>query len=586
MSTRPKVLALIIARLTSSRLPRKQLRKINGIPLIQHIIERLQKVQGIDQIILATGPHGENHDLADFIRPLGVETYFDPDVDDVTGRIYRASQAFNAEIVVTISGDCPLVDVAFLTEGIGILANSSADYVFVNKEKYQCLHEGLGFHKLDTWKRLDELSTTWSHREHAGSVIYETSHLFKGVEIIPEPEFRRQDIRISVDTQADLDFINRLYSISTAPGTSLDLRDMLAIIENDPQILAINSHVHQKGLLEKSKNIWIVTYASSRLGMGHLTRMLALAREMKEAASTKITFIVNEDEICSTKIAASDFPMIMWKDAGSLQSLISAQLAEDRINGVIVDLKVEDLYGAFKFLCNLEVPLTVIDVWPEITSSNNLTIIPSFACSKQRNRENIYCGSEYILLNREILNIQTTLENRNSILVTAGGSGTIPQGLLYLLSQLQSDIITKFVVGPYTDADILKKSIRAAGLNNYEVFQNPENILELFAEARFAFSVFGITTSELMALGIPQCIYAVVNPSDMEIVNQLRGEQSLIESISGSDAQAIESIQNLLDNPMALQLMGSKAHQLVDGEGAIRVASLVSNHVGNGHSND
>ena len=150
--------------MTSSRLPGKQMRLINDRPMMYHIVARLKKVKTFDKIVLATATKDENQGLAEYVRKFGVDTYFDDNEDDVTGRIARTAQHFNATHIVTISGDCPLIHPDFIERGVVQLQRSAADYLYIDKSKYQCLHEGIGFYSTTTWLKLDQLSTTRHHK--------------------------------------------------------------------------------------------------------------------------------------------------------------------------------------------------------------------------------------------------------------------------------------------------------------------------------------------------------------------------------------------------------------------------------------
>ncbi len=581
MSQSSKIVAIIIARLTSSRLPRKQLRLINDIPLIQHIIERLKPISRIDQIGLATGPALENQDLADISAKLGVDTYFDDDVDDVTGRIARAVKYFEADKVVTILGDCPLVDAHFLSRGIEILRKGNADYVFVDKTKYECLHEGLGFHTADTWQRLDKMSTTWSHKEHAGSVILEKSTHFHGIEIVPRPQFRRTDIRISVDTQADLDFMNQLYAKTGAVGTSLDLSDVVELVDQDRQILNINQHVHQKGRHEKSHHFLIITYASNTLGMGHLTRSLVLARELQETHSAKVTFMVNNDAVCTTRISTAGYSHQQWDNVTNLKDTLADYCNQGKVDGLVIDVKQEDLHGQFSFITDIDLPLTVIDVFPNETFEAALTIIPTLSTIEKpgiESKENLYIGSKFMLVNRDLPKISASLSGGDTILVTAGASGIIPEHLLVLLRKLPGFYPLRFIVGPYVQADILQQQIDRMGFERTEIVQNPQNIYQLFAESRFAFSVFGITSIELLTMGIPQCIYRTLSVGDAEIVKDLASIGACLNIAELSDFTSVNKVHNLLANDENLKAMSKQSQTIIDGKGGRRVAMLVANN--------
>ena len=149
--------------MTSSRLPGKQMRLINDRPMMYHIVARLKKVKALDKIVLATTSKDENQELAEYVRKFGVETYFDDNENDVTGRIARAAQHFNATHIVTISGDCPLIHPDFIERGVLQLRQNAADYLYIDKSTYQCLHEGIGFYSNAAWLKLYQLATTGHH---------------------------------------------------------------------------------------------------------------------------------------------------------------------------------------------------------------------------------------------------------------------------------------------------------------------------------------------------------------------------------------------------------------------------------------
>ncbi len=577
-----KIIAVIVARLTSTRLPRKQLRNINGLPLIQHLVNRLRCVKQINQIILATGPIEENKDLADFLKPFNIAAYFDADIDDVTGRIARASAYFDAKYVVTVLGDCPLIDSEFISEGIDLLINNNADYVAVDKKKYQCLHEGIGIHTASAWEILSELSIDAPHKEHAGSIIHETTYPFKYSEIVPRKIFRRQDIRLSVDTQSDLDFMNRLYELSGEVGTNLKLSDVVDIVDKNQSTLKLNSHVHQKGVYERSKHFGFITYASSTIGLGHFSRCLALARELRESASAKITFFVNQDSAGIKKIEDADFPVSPWLDPQELGSLLATATQNLDISGLVIDLKGEDLNGPFAFLAELTFPQTIIDNWPDSKMPNRLHVIPSAGCMKMKlipTHHNVFCGSEYIILNRDLNNLKWNQTGVETIIVTAGGSGNVPMQLISLLAELGDKYLTKFIIGPYSDAQSLNAAIEQSSLTRFEIIQNPSNIIEQFAACAFAFSIYGITSLELMALGVPQCIYDTVNPADINTVDKYVDDGALQSVWSFHEEDMVASLSQLIRDPEKLFKMSKRSRAAIDGRGVERTAQIIMNHV-------
>ena len=100
---------IIQARLGSTRLPGKVLRKINGIPVIELIYKRLKKCKLVDQIIVATSTNKDNDDLVNFLKLKKIK-YFRGNEKDVLSRFFHAAKKFKFKTVIRITADCPLVD--------------------------------------------------------------------------------------------------------------------------------------------------------------------------------------------------------------------------------------------------------------------------------------------------------------------------------------------------------------------------------------------------------------------------------------------------------------------------------------------
>ena len=112
-----RVIALVQARLGSIRLPKKVLKNIAEKPLIEILLERLSKSHEIDEIIVASSDKEENDQLQILIESLGYKCSRGSE-NDVLNRFYAAAQEFNADAIVRITGDCPLVDATIVDECI------------------------------------------------------------------------------------------------------------------------------------------------------------------------------------------------------------------------------------------------------------------------------------------------------------------------------------------------------------------------------------------------------------------------------------------------------------------------------------
>lgn len=121
------ILAIVQARMGSTRLPGKALKKVNGKPLIEILLYRLSLAKKIDKIILATSENSENDELANLVEKLEYEVYRGSE-DDVLDRYYRAAKKYQPTSIVRITGDCPIIDPELVDEVIDLYHNKNVDY--------------------------------------------------------------------------------------------------------------------------------------------------------------------------------------------------------------------------------------------------------------------------------------------------------------------------------------------------------------------------------------------------------------------------------------------------------------------------
>ena len=101
--------AIVQARMSSSRLPGKVLMPLVGIPVLEHVVERLSYCRMIDNIVVATSLEASDDLIEDYCKKINVNV-FRGSLDDVLDRYYQAALLHNPDIVVRITGDCPLID--------------------------------------------------------------------------------------------------------------------------------------------------------------------------------------------------------------------------------------------------------------------------------------------------------------------------------------------------------------------------------------------------------------------------------------------------------------------------------------------
>jgi len=122
-----KAIAIVQARVSSTRLPGKVLKEINGKSLIEILFHRLSQAKKINRIMLATSVNKENDPLVNIIAKLGYDVFRGSE-DDVLGRYYKASKQYEPESVIRITGDCPIIDPSLVDEVISLYDKENVDY--------------------------------------------------------------------------------------------------------------------------------------------------------------------------------------------------------------------------------------------------------------------------------------------------------------------------------------------------------------------------------------------------------------------------------------------------------------------------
>ena len=245
-----KVVAIVQARLTSTRLPNKVLKDISGKPMLWHLLERLKFSHKIDSVVLAIPDSSENDRLADFARELGLPCFRGSE-KDVLSRYYNAAKKYDAREIVRITADCPLIDPRVTDSVIEAYLNSGADYTSNSTES--------GFPRgLDTevfsFKTLEKTSREARQdyeREHVTPYIYEHPDIFKIQSVKATGKLKRPDLRLTVDTEEDLKLIEEIYQRLYREGYIFYTEDVIDLLEKHPELTAINTRVKQKKLGEK-----------------------------------------------------------------------------------------------------------------------------------------------------------------------------------------------------------------------------------------------------------------------------------------------------------------------------------------------
>ena len=249
--TENRVVATIEARMSSSRLPGKVLKKIGKFPSLELQVKRMRKSIFIDEIVIATTKNKADDSIENFCKKINCKVFRGSE-NDVMERILHAAKSEFADIQVQITGDCPLIDSEIIDNLIKLIL-SNQDLDFVSNEIERSFPLGLiaEFLKFQLLKR-NQLCKDLIHRVHGSTFMYkgEGKKLFKSKNISAPRKLNLPNWRWTLDTKDDLKFFRTLAKHFDGDLSNLNSIAIVEWLEQNPKIAKINQHVRQKALEE------------------------------------------------------------------------------------------------------------------------------------------------------------------------------------------------------------------------------------------------------------------------------------------------------------------------------------------------
>jgi len=230
---------IIQARTGSSRLSGKVLSKIQSKPMIWHVINRVKKVKNVEQIILATSTNIDDKPLVKIAEQENIIA-FTGKTNDVLDRYYQASLKFNANPIIRITGDCPLIDPKLITKMLVFFQHNKYD--FVSNNINPTFPDGLdaSIFSFKTLQKAWKKANLQSEREHVVPYITKNKKLFKIFSYENSENF--SNYRWTVDEKNDLNFVRKIYCLMK-PQQIFYMDDVLKILNKYPSLSKINSNI-------------------------------------------------------------------------------------------------------------------------------------------------------------------------------------------------------------------------------------------------------------------------------------------------------------------------------------------------------
>ena len=242
-----KIVATIEARMTSSRFPGKVLMDFCGKPSLQHIIERLRRSKYIDDVIVATTVNKEDDPIVNLCKSLGCR-YYRGSEDDVLDRVLKTAKSIDGDVIVEITGDCPLIDWRHADFLIKKLFESDYDYSSNIIER--TFPDGFDVQVFYT-SVLEEVSNITqdpSDREHVSLYIYNHPGKYKLYNWSAPEKLHYPQYAVTLDTIEDYELIKLIYENLYYKNPDFDAHDVVEFLLHNQKLLDINNHIERKGV--------------------------------------------------------------------------------------------------------------------------------------------------------------------------------------------------------------------------------------------------------------------------------------------------------------------------------------------------
>ncbi len=579
----PRVVAIVQARMGSTRFPGKVLRPIAGKPLLWHVTHRLMRCRMLHEIVIATSIHPRDDAIESFCSDEGIEVVRGPE-DDVLARFHLAAGKYNADVIVRVSSDAPFLDPAFIDHLVSTLIAQDGDYVQPEPGTL-CAHEGVDpFSRRALEKLVSEAGSDPVAREHVTGYFKLHPDFVRIVHAAPDPKLAHKPARLTVDTPDDLAFAEALHERMQAKAGEASLSDLLLLLEREPHLTAINAHVRQKTLGAEGGLVLVRCDGGGMLGFGHVKRSLTLARSLRDREGLGVLFALNGEEEAATVIRQAGFETIVLprqSQTTAFTSLVTAKKPDILIADARTNLSRD-------MLARIATKVGIVALIDDTSDRRLAATHAYYPPAPQVDRFSwkgtntvVRVGWEWALLGFDAARVPPTTVPRDAerptMIVSMGGSDPLDLTRLAAraLAKITVPFRARFVIGPgFRTARAVAREIETLS-PNFEAVHGLDDLGPEFAAADLALVTFGVTAYELAALGVPALYLAI---SDDHTLSGSTFEKAGMGIVLGlgrmlrADDIARATWKLLLD-PEKRRDMRAAGLNIVDSRGGERIAA-------------
>lgn len=235
---------VVQARMSSSRLPKKVLLPVLGESLLYRMIERLQQIKHKASIVIATSENSEDDVIEEFCQAKNI-TCFRGSLNNLLDRHYQVGVLTNADIVIKIPSDCPLIDPRIVDKVLDFYVENEGKYDFVSNLHPATYPDGndVEIMTFEALKKAWQEATRPLELEHTTPYFWENPDKFRLANVTWETGLDySMSHRFTIDYYEDYLFIKRVFEELYPQNPAFSLEDILSLLEEKPEIYAINQH--------------------------------------------------------------------------------------------------------------------------------------------------------------------------------------------------------------------------------------------------------------------------------------------------------------------------------------------------------
>lgn len=248
-----KICATIEARMTSSRLPGKVLMDFCGKADLQHIIERLKRSKHLDEVVVATTTNKEDEPIIKLCEEIGCKYYMGSE-DDVLLRVLEAAKSVNAEYIVEITGDCPVIDWRHVDKIIEMFFSGEYDYVSNTIERSFPRGFDTQIFPVTVLEEVNKITQNPVDHEHVSIYIYTHPEKYRLLNWKADENVNHPEFEITLDTKEDYEFIKQIYEKLYPQNLDFSAGDVVKLLLEHTEMINVLEHTHRKDPFKEQKD--------------------------------------------------------------------------------------------------------------------------------------------------------------------------------------------------------------------------------------------------------------------------------------------------------------------------------------------